>query len=97
MSHLIFGESLSPSEIRRVQLTTCDWLNCAQPGRHGGQPPGVCAACRYREPCGIRSDDKAAQERAMDAGGKVVVELCASGERRCIDHPYCGCVRRAVK
>jgi hypothetical protein len=89
MSRLVFGESPSPSEIRRVQRASIHYA-CAR----FDMPPTVrtakeCAACRLRSVCGTRRDDPVAAYKALRAAEAAAEHACIKGDR-CPNFPFCG-------
>jgi hypothetical protein len=79
---LVFGQSLSPDEIRRIQRATVQSC-CGMKRTIGYRPITVqeCAACRGRFVCGVRRDDLAAARWLMGEAENAMRRACIDGDR----------------
>jgi hypothetical protein len=106
-SRLVFGQSLSPDEIRRVHVIVAQFGCCARfdrPLRWGASTSRreaptqeECRACRLREECGVRKDNVLAADNALERARATLRFQCGVVGERCIDFPACGHPREAVR
>jgi len=77
---LVFGESLSPDDIRRVRRCTVEGV-CAMPQwAWPGPRPEDCGGCRARHLCGVRRDDAAAAKEAVKSAERAVARACRAAD-----------------
>lgn len=93
MPRLVFGKSLSPDEIAALQKHADASLCFALSRKEGRRVRAFeasaqrCRPCVYRDHCSERRDDLAKGARLREERR---AELCASGEKPCAAHEFCG-------
>jgi hypothetical protein len=90
MARFVFGESLSPDELRRVHRESIN-LACVRP-MDRVPTANDCQPCRFRFECAARRDNAIARHANEERIHGILAAACVEGDR-CPGFPFCLHVR----